>query len=95
MNNKRNILIIGPPDSGKETVMQDLESLINRGYLRIKAYTYGRVTINNTKNYLFSSTKENSDHLKKYSANGKIRKIRMESSYYWTAQGVLKKLTLK
>lgn len=57
MNNKRNILIIGPPDSGKETVMQDLESLINRGYLMIKAYTYGRVTINNTKNYLFSSTK--------------------------------------
>lgn len=57
MNNKRNILIIGPPDSGKETVMQDLESLINRGYLRIKAYTYGRVIINNTKNYLFSSNK--------------------------------------
>ena len=57
MNNKRNILIIGPPDSGKETVMQDLESLINRGYLMIKAYTYGRVTINNIKNYLFSSTK--------------------------------------
>lgn len=57
MNNKRNILIIGPPDSGKETVIQDLKNLINRGDLRIKAYTYGRVTINNTKNYLFSSTK--------------------------------------
>lgn len=57
MNNKRNILIIGPPDSGKETVIQNLESQINRGDLRIKAYTYGRVTINNTKNYLFSSIK--------------------------------------
>ncbi|AEG18811.1 P-II family nitrogen regulator [Methanobacterium paludis] len=48
----RNILIIGPPDSGKKTAVKHMHG----EDLEIKSFAYGRAIINNKKNYLFSST---------------------------------------
>ncbi|SCG86216.1 P-II family nitrogen regulator [Methanobacterium congolense] len=46
----KNILVIGPPDSGKQTAIKN----INGKNANILSASYGRAIINNTKNYLFS-----------------------------------------
>jgi signal recognition particle receptor subunit beta/nitrogen regulatory protein PII len=53
-NEKKNILIIGPPDSGKQTAIGNIEG----GNSRIKSYSYGSAIINNQKNFLFKSKGE-------------------------------------
>ena len=50
MNEDVNILIIGPPNSGKKTAMK----YINSKNAEIKSSSYETVIINNQKNYLFS-----------------------------------------
>ena len=50
MDDDANILIIGPPNSGKKTAM----SHINRENTEIKSSSYEIAIINNQKNYLFS-----------------------------------------
>ncbi len=50
MNDDANILIIGPPNSGKKTAMK----YINSTNAEIKSSSYETVNINNQKNYLFS-----------------------------------------
>ncbi|KAF5084043.1 P-II family nitrogen regulator [Methanobacterium aggregans] len=46
----KNILVVGPPDSGKQTAVEGIDSKNSN----ILSASYGRAIINNQKNYLFS-----------------------------------------
>jgi signal recognition particle receptor subunit beta/nitrogen regulatory protein PII len=46
----RNILVVGPPDSGKQTAIKNIDV----GNSMILSTSYGRAIINNQKKYLFS-----------------------------------------
>lgn len=46
----RNILVVGPPDSGKQTAIENIDV----GNSMILSASYGRAIINSQKNYLFS-----------------------------------------